>query len=123
MAKRNRKSTRRRLAPTPVKGKSLPLPAETRARMALLLAQTRGVRRDEAEARADEAEARLQRYRQGGRPPSRVSRAMLLRAVTGARNGLRQQLRTEPKPGAVYKEVGKQFGKSSSWVRQQLKKE
>lgn len=77
----------------------------------------------EAAHQAALAERKLQSYRHGGRKGLRVSRAMLDRAVNGVRDGLRRQLRTEPKPGAVYKEVGKQFGRSASWVRQQLKKE
>jgi len=122
MAKRNKKSTRRRLAPTPVKGKSPPLPAETRARLAFKLAQARGERLAEAETRADDLAASLQRHRQGGRPPSRVSRALLLRAIQGVTDALRARLRGKPKPGAVYKEVGKQFGRSASWVRLHLRR-
>ena len=69
---------------------------------------------------ADDLAARLQRHRQGGRKGIRVSRALLLRAIRGVTDALRARLRTEPKQGAVYKEVGKHFDRSASWVRQQL---
>jgi len=131
MAKRNKRSTRRRLAPTPVKAKGTPLPAETRARLAFKLAQARGellseveVERDDARAQAQEAETRLQRHRRGGRPmevngEKVQNRAALAAEVWKAVQDERARHWDRKNP-AIYAAVNEKFERSkrSSWAYQ-----